>query len=82
LYAGLTFFFVQALGGRKVNGTLAWGPYWIALLGASVYGAFDEWHQWFVPGRNSSAGDVLLNLVGSIGMLCFLRLRALQRARA
>ena len=26
LYAGLTFFFVQALGGRKVNGTLAWGP--------------------------------------------------------
>jgi hypothetical protein len=26
LYAGLTFVFVQALGGRKVNGTLAWGP--------------------------------------------------------
>lgn len=31
---------------------------------ASAYGIFDEWHQFFVPGRYASFIDVILDLAG------------------
>lgn len=39
------------------------------LFGALIslsYGAFDEWHQMFVPGRYASLTDMYLNLLGVV----------------
>jgi len=33
---------------------------------ASIYGAFDEWHQSFVPGRYASLTDVALDVAGAV----------------
>ncbi|MDP3069338.1 MAG: VanZ family protein [Opitutaceae bacterium] len=37
----------------------------IALLLASAYGASDEWHQSFVPGRNSELADWIADTLGA-----------------
>ena len=42
----------------------------IALSIAAVYGASDEWHQSFVPGRYPTVADWIVDCVGSaIGVL-------------
>ena len=47
----------------------------ITTLLATLYGASDEWHQSFVPGRDASAGDVAKDLGGALtGALLFRRL--------
>jgi VanZ family protein len=47
----------------------------ITTLLATLYGASDEWHQSFVPGREASAGDVAKDLGGALsGALLFRRL--------
>lgn len=38
----------------------------VGILGAIGYGIIDEIHQYFVPGRASSLGDVFLDSVGVI----------------
>lgn len=46
----------------------------MAMLGvvvASVYGALDELHQTFVPGRHASLGDVAADCVGAMLGACF-----------
>ncbi len=59
---------------------LAWGkertgsgvPVILLLLVGVGYGALDEWHQSFVPGRDVSVGDWGANIVGMIiGLLLF-----------
>ena len=37
----------------------------LALLIAIGYGAFDEAHQWFVPGRNADVLDLLADSAGA-----------------
>ena len=52
--------------------SLAWGKGrtgsnvgWVLLLLMGVgYGALDEWHQSFVPGRDASVGDWMADSVG------------------
>ena len=51
---------------------LAWGhrldhrvPHAALVLVAALYGASDEWHQSFVPGRHASAVDWLADLGGA-----------------
>ncbi len=39
---------------------------WIAVLIGMLYGATDEFHQSFVPGRSSSPADLLADMIGSI----------------
>jgi VanZ family protein len=36
-----------------------------ALLAASAYGASDEWHQYFVPGRSCSLADWIADTAGA-----------------
>ncbi|MDR0786851.1 MAG: VanZ family protein [Gemmatimonadota bacterium] len=44
-----------------------------AVAAGWVYGALDEFHQSFVPGRDSSAGDWLADAVGvAVGVSLFL----------
>lgn len=38
----------------------------LATLIATLYGVTDEWHQSFVPGRNSDALDVIADAVGAL----------------
>lgn len=58
------------------------GPYGITLLGTAAYAVFDEWRQSFVPGRSPSVSDVVLDIVGSLGMRFFLRPRAWRETRS
>ena len=45
---------------RTAGGRGVYLPVFIAIL----YGASDEWHQTFVPGREGTLRDVLINAVG------------------
>jgi VanZ family protein len=38
---------------------------WWALVAVSAYGATDEWHQSFVPGRSSELGDWIADTAGA-----------------
>ncbi len=42
------------------------GGYWLPALIAVAYGAIDEWHQSFVPGRDASVHDWLADVAGVI----------------
>jgi VanZ family protein len=55
-----------AMGGAAIAhavGARGRGP-WVAVALGVLYGASDELHQWFVPGRNSDARDWLADAVG------------------
>ena len=71
-----------------LGGALAWGawksgrgvtPVLFLVLGFA-YGALDEWHQSFVPGRDPSVGDFLADCAGVL--LGFFFLRSILKARA
>lgn len=72
-YALLGVLVVRALtGGLGARVTIG-----IALLGIAIatgYGASDEFHQWFVPGRTADAADLLADAIGgAIGaFVCWL----------
>lgn len=44
------------------------GPrwWWTALLAVPLIGALDEWHQLYVPGRNSSVYDWMTDVIGTL----------------
>ncbi len=56
----------------------------VAIVAAFLYGLSDEWHQSFVPGRDSSGWDALADLTGAIlgSMTYLLTMRRLAPARA
>ena len=56
-----------AIRGPERGWKLRWAL--LALLIAAGYSATDEWHQSFVPGRNSSAWDSLLDTTGAAAAL-------------
>lgn len=72
---------------------LIWSPwlnrgrklYWLIIVWVFVSAAFDEFHQWFVPGRYSSFADVSLDTCGGVFGLLFclllVRLRIRRRNR-
>jgi len=39
--------------------------FWIAFVIVPVVGALDEWHQFYVPGRDASVFDWLADLAGA-----------------
>lgn len=53
-----------------------------ALLFVALFGAFDEYHQSFVPGRSSRVVDVLIDFVGGIlGLFVWWNLVRLARKK-
>ncbi len=46
---------------------------WIAFLFASLYGALDEFHQWFVPMRTTEWADWITDTIGAavVFLTCF-----------
>jgi len=74
-----------------LGAALAWGrqasssrlPHFVFLLIGVLYGVIDEWHQSFVPGRESSAADVVADALGlAIGYGGYLAIAARRKRRA
>src|SRR6185436_11699412 len=55
--------------------------YWIALLAVPMFGALDEWHQLYVPGRSSSVWDWATDLAAAV-VAVYLYMRLGLRANA
>lgn len=61
-YAGLAFLLARALRGEGAPWSVVLA---LAVVMASAYGASDEVHQAFVPGRDSAIGDWLADSLGA-----------------
>jgi VanZ family protein len=64
VYAVLTILAYGALRLHMARPTHAW---LLALLIAMLYACSDEWHQTFVPGREGTVRDVVIDSVGIVG---------------
>lgn len=61
-YAILGFLFGRAAG--RAPGWSGWRTgVWVAGLAAG-YGVFDEFHQWFTPGRSAQVTDAIADTLG------------------
>ncbi len=70
----LLFLWATSRGGERLAATAA-RVNW-ALVAVLLYGILDERHQYYTPGRDASASDILTNLAG--GWLCASVLRAVE----
>lgn len=66
LYLVLTLLTYRALRYQRKYPFLSNNAHWIALLVAIGYGAIDELHQSFVPGRDADPYDWLADSAGSL----------------
>lgn len=64
VFGALAFFLELALRGTRHDLPMHRRHLWI-FLAVALYGASDEWHQSFVPGRDCSAGDWLADAIGA-----------------
>ena len=83
-YGGLGLVTLRATSGAAVAG-LGPGPAFAAWAITTLYGASDEYHQRFVPGRTSDARDLVADAIGAataigVGWLSGILLRS-RRAR-
>lgn len=64
-YGGLALVILRALsGGRWASVTVATG--FQAVVMTTAYGATDEWHQLFVPGRHPDLLDIVADATGAV----------------
>lgn len=66
-FAILALLLWRALRASAAPGTRAWSwrlarSTWLFVV---IYAASDEFHQWFVPGRQASGWDVLIDAIGA-----------------
>ena len=61
MYAVLGFLTARAAS----PGTRPWRLFTLVLVGISVFGALDEWHQQFVPGRSADPRDWIADTIGA-----------------
>lgn len=61
----------------------AWMRYWPAVVACALYGALDELHQHFTPGRLPEVGDLVADTLGaSVGALLIVLLQRYRRRHA
>lgn len=60
IFAALIYRALRGEGVEKINAAL------ISILIATVYGATDEFHQGFTPGREPRVRDVVFDTIGAI----------------
>jgi len=65
VYAVLTLLVYGALRQHMTRSMPAW---LLTLLIATLYACSDEWHQTFVPGREGTVRDVMIDGVGVVGI--------------
>lgn len=61
MYALLGWLTVRAAWG----GDSSWGTVALVIAALAVFGAVDEWHQRFIPGRSPERGDWVANVLGA-----------------
>lgn len=60
-----------------------WKGYLLVILQLLISAGADEFHQYFVPGRNASIKDVMIDTAGGIaGMIVILILNCMRKKRA
>ena len=80
-YAGIGILALRAFHGGFLQVRLA--PTLFAGIAVILWGASDEFHQSFVPGRDASAWDLLADSVGFLlGVLLVLAIVRLRAARS
>lgn len=62
-YGGLAILLARACAGEGISHRWAWA---IAVIATSSYGASDEWHQLFTPGRSSDIHDWVADSIGGL----------------
>jgi VanZ family protein len=65
VFAVLTVLLVRAFRLHVARATHAW---LLAMLVAAVYACSDEWHQTFVPGREGTVRDIVIDCLGVVGV--------------
>lgn len=58
---------------------LTWGPYFWTLALTFLYAVSDEWHQSFIPRREATLRDVLIDAAGALTALLIARWAAGRR---
>lgn len=80
-YGILAALLLRAFAGARLGGVTWHRGVWTILL-SSLYGASDEFHQSFVPGRSPDPADWVADTVGAIGaVVVILLLVSLARRR-
>jgi VanZ family protein len=72
-YAVFAWLFLWAIARKGAPLAAAPGRVALCVLAVLVFGASDEWHQSFTPGRDGSASDVLTDAAGGWAAAAFLR---------
>lgn len=81
VYAVLGALTARALAGGRLE-TPQWRHAALAVLLSTLYGASDEWHQGFVPGRTPDAMDMAADALGAgAGAAAVLAVRRFLAAR-
>ena len=64
IYTGFSFFVARAVSvqWQRVDRFILW----LAIVISAVYGASDEFHQYFVPTRSAEVADWAADLLGSV----------------
>lgn len=79
-YLVMGFLFVRAVGGATRWPTRV--MYFVAAVGAALYGLSDEFHQSFVPGRTAAIDDAIADAIGAFTGAAWIFVRARSRRDA
>jgi VanZ family protein len=81
-YVILSVFLLRALSGGRMAG-VTWRAVLLSIVATTLYGASDEFHQSFVPGRSPDVFDLMADAGGAcIGALAGVVLRILTGRRS
>jgi VanZ family protein len=64
-YFVLAVLLIRALNSRSIE-VIPTGRMLMVVIFAAFYAAVDEWHQSFVPSRNGTTHDVLIDAIGAV----------------